>query len=243
MQIFMDNSPLIIRADDAANDLSNDDETFVAPVIDESPVRYIGNFHKTLGHNAFGEVDASHYEQLVAACGTIATAGQPGTLESVPCGMAAGIMAYFPNVPSATMAAPFINPIAGGAKEAVGPDPKSLNMIPAPGVLSNGTAAEMVELYWMALLRDVPFADFAGHPDVLAAIAGARTCYLKALAAESGAGAVKLGVDLPRTDGGGLDIRPQTLFRSGPPDEKYGPLVSRFFLNDANYGAQKILQD
>jgi hypothetical protein len=223
--------------------VSNGDETSVAPVIDGDTVRYIGNFHKTLPHNEFGEVVAADYDLFVAACDTIESTGLPGTLESVPRGVASGTMPFFPNVPASICAGPFINPMAGGANESVGPDPKSMNMISAPSVLSNGAAAEMVELYWMALLRDVPFADFGTNADVAAALADVRTCYLKALASESGGGAVKLGTDLPQTAGGALDINPQTLFRSALPGEQYGPLVSQFFLNDANFGTQKILQD
>lgn len=242
----MDELPVGIAPTNDNSDLSNGDEISVAPQIGGDSVHYIGNFHKTLPHNEFGEVIESAYDQFVAACDTIENDGLPGALEAVPRGMATGMMAFFPNVPAAIQAGPFINPMAGGAKESVGPDPKSMNMIPAPGVLSNGTAAEMVELYWMALLRDIPFADFDGHPDLAAALADVRTCYLKALASESGAGAVKLGFDLPRmprTEGGALDINPQTLFRSGLPGEECGPLVSQFFLNDANFGTQKILQD
>ena len=226
----------------AATDLSNGDETQVVPEINGQKIHYIGNFHKTLKHNEFGEVEKSHFDQLVAACDTIEAMGLPGTLETVPGGALPSMTTYFPNVPAMTMAAPFINPMAGGSKETLGPDPKSLNMIPAPSVLSNGTAAEMVELYWMALLRDVPFADFDTDPGVAAALVDVRTCYLKALAAESGGGALRLGTDLPQM-AGALDIRAETLFRSGLPREDHGPLVSQFFLNDANFGTQKILQD
>ncbi len=50
--------------------------------------------------------------------------------------------------------------MAGAATEAHGPDPKSLEMLPAPPILSVSTAAEMIEVYWMALLRDVPLLAF-----------------------------------------------------------------------------------
>src|SRR4029077_17974907 len=44
--------------------------------------------------------------------------------------------------------------------------------VPAPPTLaSKETAGEMVELYWMALLRDTNFLDFASSPAAAAAIA------------------------------------------------------------------------
>src|SRR5205085_10043419 len=41
----------------------------------------------------------------------------------------------------------------------------------APSVTSNITAAEAVEHYWAALLRDVPFTEYAGNPTVAEAVA------------------------------------------------------------------------
>jgi hypothetical protein len=49
---------------------------------------------------------------------------------------------------------PFISPAAGAAREQLGPDPKELNMGPAPKVASKSTTAEIVELYWMAAAEE-----------------------------------------------------------------------------------------
>ena len=59
-------------------------------MINGVPVHYIGNFHKTLPHNEFGEVVKTDYDLFVAACETIENAGLPGTLETVPRGTAPG---------------------------------------------------------------------------------------------------------------------------------------------------------
>ena len=41
---------------------------------------------------------------------------------------------------------------------------------PAPSVASAQTAAEQVEHYWVALLRDVPFTEYPTNPVVAAAV-------------------------------------------------------------------------
>lgn len=51
-----------------------------------------------------------------------------------------------------------------------GPDSQSITMPPAPTVNSDEYVAEVAEVYEMALLRDVPFAEFDSNPGVAAAI-------------------------------------------------------------------------
>jgi hypothetical protein len=99
----------------------------------------------------------------------------------------------------------------------------------------------MVELYWMALLRDEPFCDWGNSRTVALAIEDVRRAYALALDGDEETGKVALGADLP-WDGSGLDISLRTLFRSGLPGEDVGPLVSQFLLHDVPYGTQVILQ-
>lgn len=114
---------------------------------------YAGNFSKTLPHDpATGLVDPLAYRTLLAAL-------QTGTLAS------------FDLVPR------------GGPGQLAGPlsplmfqvegvdSPGALSTIVPPSVASAGGAAEMVELYWEAYLRDVSFADYGSNPLVTAAIA------------------------------------------------------------------------
>lgn len=54
----------------------------------------------------------------------------------------------------------------GQTFELEGPDPQALSIPPAPKLRSHELASEMVELYWMALLRDIPFTNFAGNTAV-----------------------------------------------------------------------------
>jgi hypothetical protein len=45
---------------------------------------------------------------------------------------------------------------------------------PAPALASEDYAAELVELYWASLLRDVPFAQYASDPTAVAAATNCR---------------------------------------------------------------------
>lgn len=81
---------------------------------------------------------------------------------------------------------------------------------PAPAFASAEMAAEMVELYWQAGLRDLPFAHYAEDPGV------ARACAeLSRLRAFTG----------PRVGG---RITPATVFRGPSSGDLAGPYVSQF---------------
>ncbi len=185
-------------------------------------VRGIGSFHKTLPHSKYGEVDQAEFAKLVDA-----TRGDGSGFAGVKQGD-----------PGKTAA--FTNPQGGLASDQLTHHPASYSMPPAPGVLSKSTAAEMTELYWMALLRDVPFDEFDSDPGVADA-AGELDKLFKVAVADSGdAGHLRAGIDLPGADGKLAKITPQNLFRLGLPGEDVGPLISQFFLRNAMYGTQTI---
>ncbi len=194
--------------------------------------RYIGNFHKTLPHNVFGEVDLQAYDDFrQIAEGTHPQHG--GDFEFV---------APAPTTPAT--AATLVDPQAGRAAERLGPLPTQLNMLPPPKVLSHSTAAEMTELYWMALHRDVSLDLLAEGMDATEVLTDLGQAFERALtddAANANPGKLQLGLDLP-TAGGRLDLQQQTLYRCGLPDEKFGPIVSQFFLHDVKFGTQTIVQ-
>ena len=186
------------------------------------PVRYIGNFHKTLPHDGSGHVSVGAYALLAAAETARGYEAVPGGTSSAD-GMA--------------------SPLAGVANEALGPHPLSLSMGPAPRVLGLSTAAEMVELQWMALLRDEPLHALAGAAQVGCAIKDLNGAFAAAVADDpnSDPGKLQLGVDLPQQVGT-LHLSPQTIFRCGLPGEDVGPFVSQFLLLDAPFGTQTISQ-
>jgi hypothetical protein len=250
--------------------------TIPTPNTDESLVTtdhpFIGNFHKTLPHNEFGEVDAAAYRRFERICAGV-EAGMPINFEDVPKGpLSHAAQTPFsreqnPSDESKALilaVAKFVSPLAGAATEAHGPDPKSLEMLPAPGVQSLTAAAEMAELYWMALLRDAPLLAFQDHPTppgsgcanladhdtqlgysvvnrVGEAQTAIQTLFDCALQHDNDPGKLRTPLDLT-LDHAGHSATRQTMFRGGLADEQYGPLVSQFFIRPIGFGTQTIDQ-
>lgn len=158
---------------------------------------FIANFTKTLPHDGLGEVDVPSYLQLLDA------------LES-------GDLAAFDAIPQGVGGA-LLNPLGGLAFTLDGADAPAIGVAPPPAFASAEMAAMGAELYWMALLRDVPFAEYDTHPLVAAAAADLSTFS---------------GYTGPRQGG---QVTPQTLFRLGYPGELDGPIVSQFLLRAFAY--------
>lgn len=247
----------------------NHDEDLVMPTGNGAlaAAPFIGNFHKTLPHDAYGEVDVAAYRTFERTCQQV-EAGMPVNFEAVPAGPAASpdqtafdaaAVAAGRNKP-----ATFVSPLAGASTEAHGPDPKALEMIPAPGCQSLSAMAEMLELYWMALLRDAPLvafqqdrtppgngcANLAAHngplgyalldrvTDARQAVNAAFDC---AVQRDTTPGRLRAPTDF-QAGAGGAAVTIQTLFRSGLKDEDHGPLLSQFFLHPIAFGTQTIDQ-
>ena len=214
---------------------NNGDETLISNLEFAGPgsakVVGIGNFHKTMPHNDFGEVDPAAY----AIFKDVATTG--GDYDSVPRGP---VGAPYVGPPPAHGDG-FNNPQAARSHDKLTGGPAAYEMPPAPRVLSRSTAAEFTELEWMAILRDTPLANFATDVQVGKAVVDLNTQFSQALAANE-PGGLKLGTDLPQDAQGQLDIRRETLFRCGLVGEDFGPIISQFFLHDIAYGAQFIVQ-
>jgi hypothetical protein len=162
----------------------------------------LGNYSKGLPHNSFGEVDPDAYTALVTA----ATAGAPADFEAIPLGGTRKL----------------VSPQSGLAFDLEGCDAQYLTVPAAPALSSAEAAGEAVELYWMALLRDVNYLDYPGHPDVEAAVAD-----LNSLTTFHGL----------RT--GGV-ITANTLFRDRLIDARKGPYISQFLWRPAPFGAENI---
>jgi len=154
----------------------------------------INNWSKTLPHDPYGEVDPAAYDQLVAA---IASADY-AALEAVP---RAGVQG-------------FVGALSGYTYNLFGPDSEAIAAPPPPALASSQWAAQMAELYWMALLRDVPFSDYATNALV------AQACDdLSRFSGYTG----------PRDPATGK-VTPQLLFRLDYPGVTTGPMVSQFLL-------------
>ena len=164
----------------------------------------IGSYSKGLPHNEVGEVDPNAYRQLLAAL----ESEDPAEFEAIP--MIGGLK--------------LADPQAAYCFEMEGADSHRLGMLPAPAFGSAWAAGEMVELYWRALLRDVPFIKYSSDP--LAAQAAAD---LSAMSDFRG----------PKADGA---VTLETLFRGNTPGDLSGPYISQFLLQDIPYGAMTIVQ-
>jgi hypothetical protein len=169
----------------------------------------IGNYSKGLPHNDAGEVDLNAYNTLSQAM----TTGQPADFEAIVMGMA-----------DPALQRKFVNPQAGMAFNLEGADPHSLVMPPAPAFSSAEQAADVVELYWQALARDVPFSDYATHPITQAAAAELSTL--------SGYQGAKVNGRVDST----------TLFRGFTAGDSMGPYISQFLLKSIPFGAQFVEQ-
>ena len=101
---------------------------------------YIANYSKGLPHNNLGEVDPKAYRTLLRAI----TSGKPEDFEKI----------------SLDKGRKLVNPQAALAFDLEGYSSQALKIRPAPRIDGTEAAAEMAELYWMALCRDIHFEDF-----------------------------------------------------------------------------------
>lgn len=164
----------------------------------------IGSFTKSLPHNQLGEVDLAAYATLVRARET----QDPKLFEEIRLGSQRKLT----------------SPQAGLAMDLEGPDSHHVTLPPAPRLNSAEAAGEAVELYWMALARDVNFNDYETDPLIARA-----TADLSALSDFRG----------PR-DGG--RVTPNSIFRNGTPGSLNGPWLSQFLTLDFNFGANFVSQ-
>ena len=112
---------------------------------EEEVFGYLTNFHKGLPHNHLGEVEHSAYRALL----TSLTTGDPNDFENIP-------LHFSPENDGRKL----VNPQCGLAFDLEGPDSHSMMIPPAPRIDGAENSGEMGELYWMALMRDIPFSDY-----------------------------------------------------------------------------------
>lgn len=164
----------------------------------------VGSFTKGLVHNSLGEVNLSAYDMMIKAI----TSGRPEDFEQIPLGDYKKLA----------------NPQAAFCYVMEGPDPHQMQIAPAPAFSSAEQAAEMSELYWQSLARDVPFSKYGSSPIINAAAAE-----LSKLSDFRG----------PVMDG---QVTPASVFRGNTPGDLTGPYISQFLLNHIPYGSITIVQ-
>jgi len=112
---------------------------------------------------------------------------------------------------------------AGLTFDLEGPDAQAVTMPPAPTLDSRELVAEMLEVYEMALLRDVPFVEFTSSPKVQKAIT--RLNNTPWIGNTNLAGLTP--AEQSRLRG---PLTPQTVFRGITPGDEGGPYLSQFLL-------------
>jgi hypothetical protein len=99
----------------------------------------------------------------------------------------------------------------------------------------------MTELYWMALLRDIPFNQLGGK-QVDNAAKELNRVFRRAVSDRSDPGHLQLGVDVAGNARRMARVTADNIFRLGLPGDEVGPMVSQFFVRPAAYGTQSIDQ-
>jgi len=149
-----------------------------------------GSYSKALSHKSNGMVKRASFHSLIHAL----KSGKSGDFKKIILGDGRHLT----------------DPQAAYAYALEGADAAAYTMPKAPKLTSAQAAGEMVELYWQALLRDVPFNQYSSNPIAADAIADLNTfSHFKG----------------PKV--GGV-VTPDTLFRGTTPGELVGPYISQF---------------
>ncbi|MDR4512954.1 MAG: vanadium-dependent haloperoxidase [Nitrososphaeraceae archaeon] len=199
----------------------------------------IASFSKTLPHNNLGEVDLKAYSKFIHALET----KDFYSFEKIPIGGLAqsfdlrtfgaksnhsnniSSFEYKSSNPSGSNNyLKLINPMAAFSFELIGPDSHNLFLKPPPKFDDPETAGEIGEIYWQALLREIPFTHY--HNNNLVKQASQD---LSSFTRFYG----------PKDNG---IVTPETIFRGNTIGDIRGPYLSQFLLKPISYGATKIEQ-
>lgn len=164
------------------------------------------SFSKTLPHDGLGEVDGAVFDQFVSALDSM----DPDALNAVP--LAPGAVARL------------VGPQGAFTYQLEGEDSHGLTMPPAPAFAGPVTAAEMGEVYWKALTRDVSFRDWGSDPRIAAAVSDLN------------------GFSSPVGPKDGGQVTLGTVFRGDFGGELAGPYLSQFLWLPFNYGPLPVEQ-
>jgi len=176
---------------------------------------FSGNYSKALIHDGLGVPNKAAVQSLMQALRT----GVFSDFEKILVGTPGGGPNSRENDPRCAL-----------AFDLEGFDSHATAIPPAPSVAGAQTAAEQVEHYWAALLRDVPFVEYPTNALVMRAVADLNMLSFAKSADNH---------ELP------FPVTPQNLFRGQfvPGDGNVqGPYVSQFMIQPASLGAQPLSQ-
>jgi len=193
-----------IRRDAAISQRDRPEQTSISNGDEQLYANRLATFTKGLPHNQLGEVDLNAYNSMLSALNS----GQWSDFEAIPLGGTVKLA----------------NPQAAYCYGMVGADGAAPASPPAPAFSSAQAAGEMVEDYWYALTRDVPFSQYSSDPTI------AQAC----------ADLSKLSdYRAPNVNG---QITPDVIFRGLTPGELNGPIISQFLLKTIPFGAAQFPQ-
>lgn len=162
------------------------------------------SYSKGLRHLRNGEVEPTAYRSMLAALDS----GEPADFDAIELGSDRRLT----------------NPQAGLTYELEGGDSHAFVQPPPPAFASREQAAEIAESYWMALLRDVPFARYDSHP---AAAAAAQDL-------------TRYGADARVAKDASGSVTSRLLFRGLTAGDDAGPYLSQFFYLPCRLGANDL---
>lgn len=174
-----------------------------------------GSFTKALKHYENGLVVDSSFQSLLDAL-------DQGTQEAFNNVILGGATATPATNCDEVAPRRLVNPLNAYSFQLIGNNSNGSRMAAAPAFDSRNTAVDMVERYWMALCRDVPFDQYDTSDLIQDACSDLNN----------------LGFEAEF----GFECTPQTIFR-GPYEGCFvGPHVSQFLLQDFDFGNQPIAQ-
>ena len=163
---------------------------------------HIANFSKGLPHNAAtGEVEPTAYTIYETALQNALATRSSASFETVQLGVPGGRK--------------LVNPSAGLSFDLEGPDSHHLTNPKAPRIDNLNGAAEIAEVYYMSLFRDINFTDFDEKDEVEDAVNELNTEF-------SGY------PDWPKVAGGNMTVK--SVFRGNFKGDSIGPYISQFML-------------
>lgn len=204
---------------------------------------FAGSYHKALPHDIIGQVDCASYHDLVR----ILSGHEIGAIETLPIGRNRS-GAGTPTDPQRYTDTPndplgyrkLTSPFTGHVFDTEGADAGALAISPAPRFDTDELAAEMAELYAMALLRDVPFTHIDdGTGDNVSEILTA----LQTMNWLNGTDTTTSSAQKRRFDTKGVLSSSQGLFRGSTPGSKAGPWMSQFLLGGHDNGSFTFAPD
>ncbi len=195
---------------------------------------FAASYHKGLPHDVNGVVDAASYHAMVR----ILVGNETGAVETLPmggnrrgAGVATDPIRY--TLPAADKNGNTLgyrkltSPFTGHVHDPIGADAAAFAISEAPRLNSDELAAEMAEVYAMALLRDVPFTAIDDESGANVAAVRQALDSMPFFQANFNASS---DAERRRYETRGVITSGHDLFRGSTPGAKAGPWLTQFLL-------------